>query len=77
MFALRLFASPGTRRAFSRRRRPFEHFHSVFLSISHVASQKRARAKLEKNVHPEPLQIIKWRECSTRFARFRWSASPR
>ncbi len=48
----RFFAPPGARRAFSRRRRPFEHFHSVFLSISHVASKKRARAKREKTSIP-------------------------
>ncbi len=46
----RFFAPPGARGAFSRRRPPFEHFHSVFLSIRHVASQKRARAKREKSV---------------------------
>ena len=40
------------RRAFSRRRPPFEHFHSVFLSIPHGASQKRARAKRGKTRTP-------------------------
>ena len=48
----RFFAPPGARRAFSRRRPPFEHFHDVFLSISHVASKKRARAKREKTSIP-------------------------
>ena len=50
MFALRLFAPSGARRAFSRRRPPFEHFHSAFLSNPHGASQKRARAKRKKRV---------------------------
>ncbi len=73
----RFFAPPGARRAFSRRRPPFEHYHSVFLSISHVASKKRARAKREKSVTPQSFFFMKWRECSERFARFRSSASPR